>query len=91
MEAQHEWSCWEITKCGNQKNCLATENGNGRKHCWEVAESLDDFRSGLNVCKDCIVYVSKQASPNLTDEELQNIVQQKVDCVLANKCPNYHS
>jgi len=87
MAGQSDWHCWEITGCGNQYSCVARQQAEEAKPCWEVALELDDFRSGLNVCKDCIVYVSKQRSSVLTEEEVRGILQRKVECVLAVKCP----
>ncbi|MGV1098292.1 hypothetical protein ACUUL3_02650 [Thiovibrio sp. JS02] len=86
MAKQNEWHCWEITRCGNQESCLARREA-GARACWEVALDLDDFRSGLNVCKDCIVYISKQRSSVLTSAEVQEILSRKVECVLAGNCP----
>lgn len=89
MVANKEWPCWEITNCGSRENCLATRGDGQDKPCWQIAQGLDDYRSALNVCKDCIVYVSKHASANLSEQEVDRILQHKVECVLAAKCPNY--
>ncbi len=87
MAEQNEWHCWEITGCGNQEGCLARQQEGEAKPCWEVAQALDDYRCALNVCKDCIVYISKLRSSVLTAEEVRGILQRKVNCVLADGCP----
>ena len=83
MFAHKDMPCWEITQCGNQDSCLAWTPENAGKACWQVATELDDYRSAMNVCKDCIVYISKHANSALSEQEVQDILQHKVECVLA--------
>ena len=83
MVVRKNMPCWEITQCGNQDSCLAWTPENAGKACWQVARELDDYRSSMNVCKDCIVYISKHASSALSEQEVQAILQHKVECVLA--------
>jgi len=52
-----------------------------------VAQELDDYRSALNVCKDCIVFISKNDSAALSEAEIREIMDSKVDHVLAVQCP----
>lgn len=82
MVTKKEWSCWEITGCGCQNHCRAARQGEMRP-CWELAAEIDDYRSALNVCGDCIVYVSKHRDSFLSEEEVRQIVSSKVHCVLA--------
>ena len=91
MASVREWPCWEITKCVSEDCCLSREQAVHAKPCWEIASELDDYRSALNVCKDCIVYVSKQTSSSLSEAELEAIIsaKKKVECVLVSNCPNY--
>ncbi|HIJ79701.1 MAG: hypothetical protein OEY01_13275 [Desulfobulbaceae bacterium] len=89
MVASKDLPCWEITRCGNQDKCLAGMSENAGQQCWQVARKLDDYRSAMNVCKDCIVYVTKHANTALSEQELENILQHKVDCVLVSSCPRY--
>jgi len=78
-----ERPCWEIIGCDNSECCVARNSiGDGRP-CWEVASELNDYRSALNVCKDCLVYVSKEGISGLSEEELARIIAAKRDCVLA--------
>ncbi|MFH1214873.1 MAG: hypothetical protein V1706_00055 [Pseudomonadota bacterium] len=85
MSSYSKVSCWEIMQCGNEK-CTARENG---KACWEIADELDDYRSALNVCSDCLVYISQQQNGALSREEIDEILQQKGVCLLRGKCNNF--
>lgn len=78
--------CWKITNCQRNECCLG-QNG-GEKQCWEMASELDDYRSAMNVCKDCIVYITKQNNSVLTETEITEIMEKK-GCILTQKCPNY--
>ncbi|MFH1020372.1 MAG: hypothetical protein V1782_07145 [Pseudomonadota bacterium] len=87
MTTADEWHCWQITHCGNEDNCLAGKQGlKENRPCWEVAQELDDYRSALNVCKDCIVFISKENSAALSEAEVQEIMVGKIECVLAPQC-----
>lgn len=89
MDAAKNWPCWEITRCKSEDCCLSREQQNTSLPCWEIARGLDDYRSVLNVCKDCIVYVSKQENSSLSEAELTQILHSKIDCVLVKGCPHY--
>ncbi|MDA8165650.1 MAG: hypothetical protein M0017_11535 [Desulfobacteraceae bacterium] len=78
--------CWKITNCRRNECCLGQHAE--EKQCWEVASELDDYRSAMNVCKDCIVYITKQANSVLTEAEITVIMERK-GCILTQKCPNY--
>ena len=69
--------CWEIIGCQETANCPA------RQHpeipCWELARDLGDYRSVFKICRDCIVYMVKNDTIELSDEEIQSIVKQ-TDC-----------
>ncbi len=70
--------CWEVIGCGKQGQCqvwkLAVAGG---KPCWEVVGSFDDYRSALNVCGDCLVYVLNLGLPVLTQSEIDHIMARK--------------
>lgn len=74
--------CWDIMQCENAA-CSARENG---KACWEVAGELEDYRSALNICSDCLVYLSQQQNGTLSREEIDEILQKKGVCILQKKC-----
>ena len=87
IASKNQWLCWEITKCAKIEGCLA------RKHqevpCWELARELEDYRTILNVCEDCIVYLAHQKNSVLSEEEIRKIMEKKGLCALAAKCSNY--
>jgi len=87
MTAGNEWHCWQITHCGCGEKCSTRQLERDARPCWEVAQELDDYRSALNVCKDCIVFISKHNRTALTEQEVHDILQRKVDCVLTTNCP----
>jgi hypothetical protein len=85
MSLRTEWPCWEIMKCGQDKTCAAKENQH--KLCWEIIQEVDSY--SFNICKDCLVYISKQKDCKFTDEELLSIMAQKgVEVVCRQGCPH---
>ncbi|MEJ2031815.1 MAG: hypothetical protein P8Y63_01990 [Deltaproteobacteria bacterium] len=78
--------CWEITNCSHDE-CFM-RHYEGGKQCWEVASELDDYRSAMNVCRDCIVYITKQKDSVLTEAEI-TVIMEKKGCVLTKACPSY--
>ena len=87
MVAEKDWPCWEIMKCDGTENCPARMHP--KKPCWEIVRELDDFRSNFNVCRDCIVYVTKEGAEGILGEEILNILERKGVCVLVENCPHY--
>lgn len=83
MKAQEEWHCWQITRCGKEDSCIVRRQGFANRPCWDIVQEMDDYRSALNVCKDCLVFISKKSRPGLSEEEVQEIMAQKVESVLA--------
>ncbi len=77
------WNCWKITQCNN-KECLARNEES--KSCWEIARELDDYRTSLNVCSDCLVYLSQHENTILSPAEIKKIIESKRECVLADTC-----
>ena len=72
MARDFNWSCWKITQCDN-KECLARNEEN--KSCWQIASELGDYRTALNVCTDCLVYLSQHENTILSPDEIQNILE----------------
>ncbi len=87
MAFKNKWLCWEITKCTKIKGCIARNRP--EVPCWELARELDDYRTILNVCEDCIVYLSHQKNSVLSEKEIREIMEKKGLCVLAAKCSQY--
>ena len=81
--------CWEITKCEGTDDCPARRAVD--TPCWEIARDLDDYRNALNVCGDCIVYISKHADTGLSTEEISSILEQKGVCSLLSQCSHHSS
>ncbi len=82
-----EWLCWKITKCFNTENCPAREREN--IPCWELARELDDYRTVLNVCEDCLVYLSRHKNSVLSEAEIQDIMEKKGVCILKERCARF--
>ncbi len=84
MSLRSEWPCWEIMKCHESQKCPAKDNTS--KLCWEIIEEVDPY--SFNICKDCLVYVSKQKDSQFSKEELLSIMAQKgVNVLGEQKCP----
>jgi hypothetical protein len=84
MSLRSEWPCWEIMKCDESQKCPAKENST--KLCWELIEEVDKY--SFNICRDCLVYVSKQKDSQFTKEELLSIMAQKgVNVLNGKQCP----
>jgi hypothetical protein len=84
MSLRSEWPCWEIMKCHESQKCPAKDDKS--KLCWEIIEEADKY--SFNICKDCLVYVSKQKDSQFTKEELLSIMAQKgVNVLDGKKCP----
>ena len=83
MSVNSQYTCWEIMQCGNQR-CAARIQRN--TPCWEIASKLDDYRTALNVCSDCIVYLSCHKNSSLSAKEIDEILKQKGVCILRDRC-----
>ncbi|MEN8140788.1 MAG: hypothetical protein ABFR97_06135 [Thermodesulfobacteriota bacterium] len=85
MTEKKDWHCAKITNCQRQDQCPAGRDSS--KACWEIASELQDYRSVMNVCQDCLVYISHhQEDSNLTQAEIEEIMAKKGVCVLEKKC-----
>lgn len=84
MTPMRELPCWDIMGCGNAA-CVV------RKHpetpCWEVVSEMGYFQSAMNICGDCLVYVSRQRDRVLTDRELFTIMQDRLSRNVKPYCP----
>ena len=65
--------CWVIMDCAENKECPAKENQN--LNCWEIF-GVSDCRS-FNICRDCIVYISRQEQSSVTQSEMEEIMLKK--------------
>lgn len=86
MSLRSEWPCWEIMKCNADKVCPAKENPD--KMCWDIVREADPC--SFNICRDCLVYVSKQKNSQFSKEEILSIMVQKgVNVLDGSQCPNF--
>ncbi len=86
MSLRSEWPCWEIMKCEEGKVCPA--KGNTERQCWEIIREVDAI--SFNICRDCLVYVSKQKDSQFSKEEILSIMAQKgVNVISEKKCPKF--
>jgi hypothetical protein len=77
--------CWEIIKC-TDSNCPARKEP--ETPCWEIAERTGAYRDVSNTCRDCVVYILKTETSNLSREELKQILLEKGFLQKTEKDPN---
>ena len=77
-------TCWKITNCQKTSFCPAGQHPD--IPCWEIASQLNDYRSRLNVCEDCLVYLAMQDNPVLLHDEIQEILKKRGTCTLETIC-----
>lgn len=89
MSLRSEWPCWEIMKCDEGKQCPAKEPS--AKLCWEIVQERNTC--SFTICKDCLVYVSRQKDCKFSKEEILSIMVQKGIDVLDRStctCPHFN-
>ncbi len=87
MSLRSDWPCWEITKCEPEQaeRCPAYM---ASQPCWEVMTELNAF--SFNICKDCLVYITKQQDSIFSKEEILSILCQKgIDVTGRPACPGF--
>lgn len=87
MSLRSDWPCWEIMKCEPEqaKRCPAYHSS---KPCWEAIRELD--ACWFNICRDCLVYITKQQDSILSKEEILSIMTQKgIDVTRQQRCPGF--
>lgn len=50
------------------------------KPCWEMASDAGDLRSAFNICEDCIVFLLKNGTTLLSEEEIRSIGNREISC-----------
>lgn len=75
------WPCWKIMNCDSMKQCPARSRP--ETPCWEIAGEMNDYRTVMDICKDCIVYMIKGGESILSDQEIESIMNHKTNCVVA--------
>jgi hypothetical protein len=87
LSLRSEWPCWEIMKCDEGKKCPAKELS--AKLCWEIVQERNTF--SFDICKDCLVYVSRQKDCKFSKEEILSIMVQKgIDVLDRSTCTCLH-
>lgn len=82
--------CWEVIGCGKQGQCRVWKMAQtSDKPCWEVVGSFDDYRSALNVCGDCLVFVLHQSQSVLSQTEIAEIMAAKAKNPESQGCRAY--
>jgi hypothetical protein len=67
------------------KKCPAYHSS---KSCWEAIRELDVC--SFNICKDCLVFVTKQQDSIFSKEEILSIMCQKgIDVTGHTRCPGF--
>jgi len=86
MSLRSEWPCWEIMNCNpEQSQCPAY---GAEQPCWELMREIDLY--SFDICKDCLVYISKQKDSIFSKEELLSIMCQKgIDVTGHHQCPQF--
>jgi hypothetical protein len=76
-------------KCDSEqaKKCPAYHSS---KPCWEAMRELDVC--SFNICKDCLVFVTKQQDSIFSKEEILSIMCQKgIDVTGTHRCPGFRA
>jgi len=73
MSPYGDLPCWVIMNCAQDKKCPAKENPH--KNCWEIFSEVD--LKAFHICRDCIVYLSRQKMSVLSSQELKQIMISK--------------
>ncbi|MDD3814697.1 MAG: hypothetical protein PHZ02_08625 [Desulfocapsaceae bacterium] len=60
-------------KCDEGNKCPAREQSD--KMCWEITQEMD--ARSFDICKDCLVYVSRQKDSGFNKEDILSIMAQK--------------
>ena len=81
MGEKCDWPCWKIMNCDTAQECPAKSRP--EIPCWEIASELNDYRTAMDICQDCIVHMLKAENSVLSFEEMQTIMNHKTNCALA--------
>ena len=81
MGEKCDWPCLKIMNCDTEQECPAKSRP--EIPCWEIASELNDYRTAMDICQDCIVHILKTEDSALSIEEMQTIMNHKINCALA--------
>lgn len=78
MPSIKELACWEIMGCDDSLNCPARQDPH--RPCWSIAKEIFDYRTGFDICRDCIVYVVKNDLLVLSAHDIDEIRGDSTSC-----------
>jgi hypothetical protein len=78
MAANSALQYWELEGCKGGAGYSTKEYP--EKPCWKTASEVGDFRSAFNVCEDCIVFLLKNGTTLLSEDEIRTIGDREVSC-----------
>jgi hypothetical protein len=78
MVANNALRYWGTKKCKEVVGFSTEEYP--EKPCWELASEVGDFRSVFNICEDCIVFILKNGTTILSEEEIRSIGNREISC-----------
>ena len=67
--------------CDAEKKCPAKSRP--ETPCWEIAGELNDYRTVMGICKDCVVHMLKAENSILSEQEMQSIMNHKTNSTLS--------
>ncbi len=73
MSPYSDLPCWVIMTCAQDKKCPAKETPH--QNCWDIFSEVD--QKAFHVCRDCIVYLSRQEFSSLSRREMEQIMISK--------------
>lgn len=73
MSPYSELPCWVIMNCGDNNKCPAKEQP--QLNCWDIFSEVDE--KVFNICRDCLVYLSRQEESILSRQEMDQIMLAK--------------
>ena len=89
MSLPEKLHCWEIIKCEESENCMASRFPD--VPCWEIDHIYGTGQGVLDVCRECKVYLLKENDLLLTGNEIQDIIQHREVMKFVKKCPAYNN
>lgn len=73
MSPYSELPCWVIMNCRDNNKCPAKEQP--QLNCWDIFSEVDE--KVFNICRDCLVYLSRQEESILSRQEMDQIMLAK--------------
>lgn len=68
-----ELPCWTIMNCAENRQCPAKDDPD--RNCWDIFTEIDVC--AFHICRDCIVYLSRQKQSAVSAREMAEIMSAK--------------